>query len=245
MKAYQIFLIYLLINIISSLPSKEKMIENIQKSSQFKSGKKRTFVVIGKLLLDKGFEPAFVAGILANIYYEGSIGLFESSNYKSHPEKKPQYLKYMDELHNYRQKYSHKLITEVSLKELSKLMELLHSQNWKKGKFGLGCVQWTGERTRKLVQLYVSEAKGKDRINMNEATAAEGKMIINEFNGRYKKIYTEWKNTNLHKIETSKAAYEAGSIVCRKYEVPADYNKKGDIRGKFAMNVYNIMLNQA
>ena len=225
MRIYEIILLVLLINVTFTLPSKSEMIENIKRSSKIKGEKKNTFIVIGKLLLDNGYEPTFVAGILANIYYEGSIGRFESSKYKNE-NRKPQYLKYM-------------------LKELSKLMELLHSQNWKKGKFGLGCVQWTGERTRKLVQLYVSEAKGKDRINMNEATAAEGKMIINEFNGRYKKIYTEWKNTNLHKIETSKAAYEAGSIVCRKYEVPADYNKKGDIRGKFAMNVYNIMLNQA
>ena len=242
MRIYEIILLVLLINVTFTLPSKSEMIENIKRSSKIKGEKKNTFIVIGKLLLDNGYEPTFVAGILANIYYEGSIGRFESSKYKNE-NRKPQYLKYMDLLHNYREKYSYKLITDVSLKELSKLMELLHSQNWKKGKFGLGCVQWTGERTRKLVQLYVSEAKGKDRINMNEATAAEGKMIINEFNGRYKKIYTEWKNTNLHKIETSKAAYEAGSIVCRKYEVPAGYMKKGDIRGKFAINVYKIMAN--
>ena len=242
MKAYQIFLIYLLINIISSLPSKEKMIENIQKSSQFKSGKKRTFVVIGKLLLDKGFEPAFVAGILANIYYEGSIGLFESSNYKSHPEKKPQYLKYMDELHNYREKYSHKLVTEVSLNGLKNLMETLHSQNWKKGKFGLGCVQWTGERTRSLVKLYLEEANGKDRITLDEATRAEGRMIYNELTGNYKKIYNEWKSSNSKKIDSLNAAYQAGSIICRKYEVPADYKRKGDIRGKMATTFFNVMI---
>ena len=219
------------------------MIENIKKSTTIKGEKKTTFIVIGKLLLDSGYEPTFVAGILANIYYEGSIGRFESSKYKNE-NRKPQYLKYMDEFYNYREKYSHKLITEVSLNELSKLMELLHNQGWKKGKFGLGCVQWTGERTRSLVKLYVNEAKGRDRININEATAAEGKMIINEFNGRYKKIYTEWKNSNMQKIESSNAAYEAGSIVCRKYEVPADYMKKGDIRGKFAIKVYRIMLNE-
>ena len=243
MRTYEIILLLLFINVTFSLPSKSEMIENIKKSTTIKGEKKTTFIVIGKLLLDSGYEPTFVAGILANIYYEGSIGRFESSKYKNE-NRKPQYLKYMDLLHNYREKYSHKLITEVSLNELSKLMELLHNQGWKKGKFGLGCVQWTGERTRSLVKLYVNEAKGRDRININEATAAEGKMIINEFNGRYKKIYTEWKNSNMQKIESSNAAYEAGSIVCRKYEVPADYMKKGDIRGKFAIKVYRIMLNE-
>ena len=243
MRTYEIIILLLFINVIFTLPSKSEMIENIKKSTTIKGEKKTTFIVIGKLLLDSGYEPTFVAGILANIYYEGSIGRFESSKYKD-PKRKPQYLKYMDEFYNYREKYSHKLITEVSLNELSKLMELLHNQGWKKGKFGLGCVQWTGERTRSLVKLYVNEAKGRDRININEATAAEGKMIINEFNGRYKKIYTEWKNSNMQKIESSNAAYEAGSIVCRKYEVPADYMKKGDIRGKFAIKVYRIMLNE-
>ena len=243
MRTYEIILLLLFINVTFSLPSKSEMIENIKKSTTIKGEKKTTFIVIGKLLLDSGYEPTFVAGILANIYYEGSIGRFESSKYKD-PKRKPQYLKYMDEFYNYREKYSHKLITEVSLNELSKLMELLHNQGWKKGKFGLGCVQWTGERTRSLVKLYVNEAKGRDRININEATAAEGKMIINEFNGRYKKIYTEWKNYNMERIESSDAAYEAGSIVCRKYEVPADYMKKGDIRGNFAIKVYRIMLNE-
>ena len=242
MRTYEIIILLLFINVIFTLPSKSEMIANIKKSTTIKGEKKNTFIVIGKLLLNFGYEPTFVAGILANIYYEGSIGRFESSKYKD-PNRKPQYLKYMDELHNYRQKYSHKLITEVSLKELSKLMELLHSQNWKKGKFGLGCVQWTGERTRKLVKLYVEEAKGRDRIYLDEATSAEGKMIINEFNGRYKKVYNEWKNNNIHRLESVNAAYEAGSIVCRKYEVPAGYMKKGDIRGKFAINVYKIMAN--
>ena len=217
------------------------MIENIQKSSKFNSEKKRTFVVIGRLLLDKGYEATFVAGILANIYYEGSIGRFESSNYKSHPERKPQYLKYMDDLHNYRQKYSGKIVTEVSLNGLKELMEKLHSQNWKQGKFGLGCVQWTGERTRSLVKLYVEEANGKDKITLDEATRAEGRMIYNELSGNYKKIYNEWKNSNSKKINTSNAAYQAGSIICRKYEVPADYKRKGDIRGKMAVDVFNIM----
>ena len=241
MKVYQILLLVLLINVITSIPKNKKMIENLQKSNKFNSRKKETFAVMGQLLLDKGYETTFVAGILANIYYEGDIGYFESSNYKTYPEKKPKYLRFMDDLYNYRQKYSGKIVTEVSLNELNKLMEKLHSKGWKEGKFGLGCVQWTGERTRTLVKLYVEEAKGKDKISLKQAMVAEGRMIFKELSGEYKRIYNEWKNSCSKKIESINAAYQAGSIICRKYEIPADYNRKGEIRGKMAITIYNIM----
>lgn len=96
--------------------------------------------IIGTLLLNNKYEPSFVAGVLGNILHEGSIGKFESSNYVFNPNAKPSYLKYMDSIYSYRNKYSGKCVTEVSLKELIKLMEKLKKDNYNKGKFWLGCV---------------------------------------------------------------------------------------------------------
>ena len=240
MKLYKILLFSLFLNLIFSKINKPKIIENLKKQTEFKGDKKNTFIVIGKLLLSKNYNPSFIAGILGNIYHEGSIGYFESSNYISHPELKPQYLKYMDDLHNYRNKYSGKKVTEVSLNELKKLVDLLKSQNWKKGKFGLGCIQWTGERTYELVKLYVSEAKGKDKITIDEATSAEGKLIIKELNGEYKRVFNEWQRSASKNGE--QAAYEAADILCRKYEIPADAVRRGKERGQTAVKIYRIMM---
>ena len=84
-------------------PSSNEMIRKLEASSSY-SSKKSTLVIIAKVLFEKGYEASFVAGILGNIYHEGAIGKFESSAYISHPEAEPQYLKYMDQLYNYRSK---------------------------------------------------------------------------------------------------------------------------------------------
>ena len=224
-----------------NLLSTATMMNNLQKSSSY-SSKKATLVAMGKVLLDSGYEPAFVAGVLGNIVYEGSVGKFESSNYVSNPSSEPQYLKYMDQNYNYRSKYSGKIITEVSLTELQNLMTKLASLNWEKGKFGLGCIQWTGGRTKALVDLYVSYANGKDRITLEQATKAEAKMIVNELKGSYKKIYNEWKDKNSSDLNSQKSAYDAASILCIKYEVPADRYNKAIKRGDTAKDIYKIMM---
>ena len=220
-------------------PSYNEMIRRLEASSSY-SSKKSTLVIIAKVLFEKGYEASFVAGILGNIYHEGAIGKFESSAYISHPEAEPQYLKYMDQLYNYRSKYSGKIITEVSMHELSSLLEKLKSNGWKKGKFGLGCIQWTGGRTYNLFKIYQKECNNNNRITLAQATAAEGKMVISELSGDYKYIYNEWKNNNSNK-KTGLAAYNAGHILCMKYEVPADRANKAKTRGKTAQDIYNIM----
>ena len=132
---------------------------------------------MGNLLFDYEYETSFVAGVLANIYHEGSIGKFESSAYSSN--RKPQYLEYMDTLYNYSTLYSNKLITQVSLYDLSNVLWQCKAANWTQGKFGLGCVQWTGERTYTLVEHYLRECNNADKISLEQVISAEGKMIIN------------------------------------------------------------------
>ena len=218
--------------------SSNEMIEKLKKSNY---EKKETLAIIGQLLFDNGYETAFVAGVLGNINHEANIGLFESSAYISHPEDEPIYLKYMDQNYSYRTKYSGKLITEVSLDELNTLLNKLKNDKWEKGKFGLGCVQWTGERTLNLFKIYRSENNNKDSISFNQATNAEGKLIINEFSNDYKYIYNNWKKENENKINSENAAYNAASKICLDYERPKDKENKAKTRGNTAKKIYKIM----
>ena len=218
--------------------SSNEMIEKLKKSNY---EKKETLAIIGQLLFDNGYETAFVAGVLGNINHEANIGLFESSAYISHPEDEPKYLKYMDQYYSYRTKYSGKLITEVSLDELNTLLNKLKNDKWEKGKFGLGCVQWTGERTLNLFKIYRSENNNGDSISFNQATNAEGKLIINEFSNDYKYIYNNWKEENKNKINSEDAAYNAASKICLDYERPSDMENKAKTRGNTAKKIYKIM----
>lgn len=218
--------------------SSNEMIEKLKKSNY---NKKETLALIGQLLFDNGYETAFVAGVLGNINHEASIGYFESSAYITHPENEPDYLKYMDQNYSYRTKYSGKLITEVSLDELNTLLNKLNNDKWKKGKFGLGCVQWTGERTLNLFKIYRSENNNKDSISFNQAANAEGKLIINEFSNDYKYIYNNWKEENKKIINSENAAYNAASKICLNYERPADKENKAKTRGNTAKKIYKIM----
>jgi len=60
-------------------------------------GEKRNAVISAmKALVDAGFEPAFVAGVGANICAEGSYGVFESSEYARNVRRRPRYFCYLD-----------------------------------------------------------------------------------------------------------------------------------------------------
>ena len=227
----------------NSTSNDNKMIDKLIENSIVNKNKKDTIKIIGNLLLKNGYETAFVAGVLGNVHSEASIGHFESSNYKSNPSAKPQYLKYMDDLYNYASLYSGKSITSVSLKSLNDIIEKLHNQNWEKGKFGLGCVQWTGERTRTIFKLYLKEVNGSDNINFEQAATAEGKMIINELSNKFSDIYKNWKNQYSNNLNSEDAAYNAGEQICLNYEKPAEKNKKKFDRANLAKDFYNIMVN--
>ncbi|SFR95334.1 phage tail tip lysozyme [Anaeromicropila populeti] len=136
-------------------PVINKMLDNIDKDTSLKlsEDKKAAMLVAGEKLLNKGYEPEFVAGVLGNVMNEGTAGKFESSYYNNNPE--PNYLKYMDDNFNYRKNFSSKNIGEVGIKEtieLQKKVEVTTYYNKQgnseyKGMFGLGTCQFTGSRT--------------------------------------------------------------------------------------------------
>ena len=185
----KIFILFLFITFI--FISNHPMIDKLISQSDYRS-KKNTLEIIGNLLFSNNYEPAFVAGVLSNIYHGQGIGKFESSSYGSHPEREPQYLKIMDENYHYREKYSGKSIKEVNMNDLKNLLEHLKQDNWENGTFGLGCFQWNGSRTYDLFRIYNQECGECTKISIQEATTSEGKMIINELKGSYSCIHSEW-----------------------------------------------------
>lgn len=220
------------------------MIRNLEDSTL---SKKDTLVAMAEVLLDDGFAPAFVAGILGNIMVEGDCGRFESSAYISNPDAEPDYLVYMDENYDYREKYSYKLIYEgISLQEVYNMILELGPEgaNGRGSCFGLGCLQWTSyERIKRLVENYIEVAGDADTITLAQVQEAEGMTVSYELNNTYRSVYTTWQSENADQ-NTTEAAFAAGVIVCVRYGVPVGYNTEEvqNTRGALAEAVYNVMM---
>ena len=261
---------------------RQRMLDNLRADDSLGLGGKRDAVVgVVGVLMDGGFEPAFAAGVAANVLSEGTYGLFESSKYVSHPEKRPRYFAYLDggdyyskrdgdyvltdvylspeeydaysgdaEKHlrfgdkdYYLDNFSKKYAWEVDLYELEALLQTLSDGGWQ-GKFGLGVVQWTGGRTKKLVEYYRSHAGSSADITQAQAVAAENEMILGELNGSYRFVYNTWLSWCSGDTDTPDAAREAGSLFCLKYEVPADKETKAIQRGAKAAAIYRVMIGE-
>ena len=220
------------------------MIRNLEGSTL---SKKDTLVAMAQVLLDDGYAPAFVAGILGNIMVEGDCGRFESSAYISNPDAEPDYLVYLDENYDYREKYSYKLIYEgISLQEVYNMILELGPEgaNGRGSCFGLGCLQWTSyERIKRLVENYIEVAGDADTITLAQVQEAEGMTVSYELNNTYRSVYTAWQSENADQ-NTTEAAFAAGVIVCVRYGVPVGYNTEEvqNTRGALAEAVYNVMM---
>ena len=223
--------------------NKEQIDDMIKKLEESKNTniqkRKKTLVVMAKLLFNFGYESAYVAGILGNINGEGDVGQLESSFYRN-ITLKPKYLIFMDEEYDYAKKYSGKHIYDnLSLVEIKNLLYELAKGGWK-GKFGIGCIQWTGVRSIPLINFYLEEIGFKDKITFEQATSAEAKLIINELNydKEYNNIYKNWKKENTN-IDSENAAYNASIKLTKEYEKPA--TNKAKERAETAKSIYKIM----
>ena len=194
-----------------------------------------------QLLLDKGYEPAFVAGLLANICKEGDTGLFEYA-YRYNPDWKAAYIQYMVDNYNYYNEYQgqfiyHKDVTKV----YNILMELKSKGLLETYGFGLGCIQWTKSRTLLLVETYREVNGNSSKITFDQARDAEGLTMVKELDGGFHKVYTDWKNNN-SPLKSQESAYWAGDRICKNYEMPDGMDEKGAERGNLAKNIYADMM---
>ena len=91
-----------------------RMVANLKNSSYL--GSKRDGISgIVKLLMDKGYEATFAAGVAANVMCEGDYGYFESSRYATYPKNRPRYFAYLDGGNYYAYKNGTRVLTEVFL----------------------------------------------------------------------------------------------------------------------------------
>ncbi|MCL1859032.1 MAG: phage tail tip lysozyme [Oscillospiraceae bacterium] len=202
--------------------------------------KKATMVMIGHELAKYGYEPAFIAGLMSNIHHEGNIGQFERDWGGSVQS-------YLRLIPNYLNEYSNKNITDKNLTAVKNLLLDLKnkSSTWQQGKFGLGTVQWTEDRTLTLLDIYLEVTNNKDSITYDQAVKAEGMLIDREltgyYNAAYKNIYQNWLTDNNANTNSENAAYTAGYELCVNYESPSDRVNKAVARGNVAKDIYKIM----
>ena len=178
-------------------------------------------------LQKEGYELEFIAGVLANIKHEGTIGIFEYCYANKFSE--PAYLQYMENHFDYRRKFSGKTIFDVGISAARELQRGAANSGFA-GKFGLGMIQWTGERTTGLIDSYAHYASG-NIPTQQEAIRAEVNYMADELKNSHSYVYRNWKNG-------TRSAYNAGYIVCKQYEVPADTENQARIRGNDATAIY-------
>lgn len=206
---------------------------------QLSESRQKTFYCMAETLLYAGYEVTFVAGMLGNIMNEGTVGQLESSNYDKHPEMRPEYMAYMDQYFSYRQKYSGRSIMEIGIEELDKLVKALEETE-SIGKFGLGCIQWTGSRTQELLQCYLDVCGTDNYPTMEQCMQVESMFILQELSSEtYSEIYEDWKNAS-SEYSPEESAEVAGQMICKRYIRPmVDTSVE---RGEDAAEIYEVML---
>ena len=218
----------------------EKVLSNIKNSSnisQYGNEKIDTCVATAKVMLESGFDPKFVAGMLGNICYEGNVGLFEYYNSSQ------DYMQYMQNHYSYKSNYSGKYIYNVNLNNVYNMLKQINDTsrgtwriNGSRAGFGLGSIQWTFGRTYELVKIYREVNGQNSTITKAQATKAEGLMISRELDSdSYRYIYNNWKGSQ-------SSAYNAAYKICVSYEVPANKDYQGKQRGNLAEKIYSDMM---
>ena len=238
----------------SFTPIAESMLNKFEKDTAYHSTeqlgatKVKAMVAMGRAMASEGYHPAFIAGMMSNVQHEGNIGLFEYYNSSQ------AYMRYMNTYYNYSIEYSGayiykgKILDDPDNKEsagknlitIKNLLETLQSGGWQ-GQFGLGSIQWTGERTLTLVKLYLEITKGDNTINPSQAMEAEVLMIKRELGGTklYANIYFDWVKKYNGNFSAENVAYDAGYNLCLSYEVQP--TSVCETRGNVAKKIYNRM----
>ena len=146
-------------------------------------------------------------------------------------------------------------MTEVDLVKAEALVKEYADKGWEKGKFGIGSIQWTGERTEGLMKHYRRvlnkyNAERKDGPELTRLTSAmlleaEGDYMLEELTDvkkNYILIYPAWRDANAEHLNSAEAAANAAKALCQNYEVPHDPDgEKAKERKNKAKEIYDIM----
>ena len=219
-------------------------------------------VIMGQILLNEGYEPPFVAGMLANIMREGSFGQFEGAT--NNPTDIQWYIRYFVNNHDYFSRFSNQAIYNVNatLSEIYNMATNSPDDNI----FGIGIIQNTNrDRILPLLRLYKEIANGNNSITREQVIQAESYNLIRELrsgehtgggglgwgwpggtNNPY--LPSIWRERNSNNLHSAEAARSAAELITNSFIRPSTYDNLGIrrsvTRGNDAVIIYNIMMGE-
>lgn len=236
----------------------QKMLDNIRNGTSISAYKKEACLLAAETLLNKGYEPAFVAGLLGNIVAEGDIGYFEL--YNTGQDYHLNLNGYLKEYYNttYNDMFHDKRIYDMDLNKVYEIVTNLNNMNWRVSEeqalrwsgskettrifTGVGCIGWSESRLYTMIELYREVCNNRSTITEDEVKKAEALMMVRELTVGYVYVYNDWKSGNASSLASQEAAYNAGSIICLEYERPAQAEDQADTRAEKSKSIYLEMI---
>lgn len=237
----------------------QKMLDNIRNGTAISADKKETCLLAAETLLNEGYEPAFVAGVLGNIVHKSKIGYFEEVWVGASQGYINNFSGYLQENYGvtYENMFAGKYIYDMDFNLVYKIFTELANMNfnvtdaqaekWSKGATikigaGIGCVGWTFDRSYAIITKYREECGSSGTISKAQTEKAEMKLILEELTVSYPWIYNNWKAKYASSLATQNAACAAGESICCEYEMPENYESKASERGDSAGAIYLEMI---
>jgi len=208
-------------------------------------------VAIGQGMLDRGFEPAFVAGMLGNVMAEGSIGEFERASNHA-------YLQYVLNNHDYANRFAGRYVYNMGA-TLQELYDIISNRMSSAGNnvnlFGLGTMQFTnGPRIVHIVENYMLISGGGGSITREQAAEAEIITLIQQLEGHGMHtgphpihggwgfdLYALWRNRNAVNYNSDAAARDAAGLIVHHFLRPDAAETAATIRGNNASDILRVM----
>ena len=156
-----------LISYIDNYLPLEEIKRNFEVIDDFYETKNVLSIMCSYILENSDMKSPFIAAILGILDYTKNFGIFH------YCDRKPEFFG--------------KSVLDISLKELKELNPKSAS---------IGCFEWKDEDAQKLIQLYLEESKGNDKLDINQIALAEAKMIVNDYlnNKKRKNKYDKWND---------------------------------------------------
>lgn len=207
--------------------------------------RRKTFRSVATALFDARYRPSFVAGILANVQSEGTTGQYEevSSAYN---------IRFVNENYiakdYYRTNLAGQTVMTCGLQHIEEITTMIKQRtepDFKVGNIyvgcGVGCIQWTADRTEKLLEQYrVQAGANANEITLAQAEEAENAMLLAELSSKfYRQHIKDWAIGCQNDFDSEAAAYAAGFKLCEKYvEAPSGATS----RATLSVDIYNVMM---
>ena len=207
-------------------PSAARMVANL-KSCSILGAKKDAIANVVQLLIANGFEPAFAAGVGANILAEGTYGLFESSKYISNYQKRPRYFCYLDGGNYYALKNGSYVLSAVYL-----------------SKEELAAYKGSAEKKLRFAEenFYRDNYSGRyvQSVNLNDLEALMDKLAAGKWEGKFGLGIVQWTGARTRTLVSfyRKHAGSGSTISAAQVAVAENEMILYDLKGSYA-SVYS------